>query len=46
LVQISNLKAEQASRLNDIGRFELARKQADAGFTADHERLAKLLGGR
>jgi hypothetical protein len=46
LVQISNLKAEQASRLNEIARFELARKQADAGFTADRERLAKLLGGQ
>lgn len=43
LVQISNLKAEQTSRLNDIARFELARKQADASFTADRERLAKLL---
>lgn len=43
LVQISNLKAEQTSRLNDITRFELARKQADASFTADRERLAKLL---
>jgi hypothetical protein len=46
LVQISNIKAEQASRLNDIARFELARKQAEAGFTADRQRLAKLLGGR
>jgi hypothetical protein len=46
LVQISNLKAEQSSRLNDIARFELARKQADAGFTADRERLAKLLSGQ
>lgn len=46
LVQISNLKAEQGSRLNDITRFETARKQADAGFTADRGRLAKLLGGQ
>jgi hypothetical protein len=46
LVQISNLKAEQTSRLNDIARFEAARKQADAGFTAERGRLAKLLGGQ
>jgi hypothetical protein len=46
LVQINNLKAEQVSRLNDISRFESARKQADAGFTADRQRLAQLLGGR
>jgi hypothetical protein len=46
LVQISNLKAEQASRLNDIARFESVRKQADAGFTAERGRLAKLLGGQ
>ena len=46
LVQISNLKAEQVSRLNDIARFEAAYKQADAGFTADRGRLAKLLGGQ
>ena len=46
LVQISNLQAEQASRLNDIARFESVRKQADADFTADRGRLAKLLGGQ
>ena len=46
LVQISNLQAEQVSRLNDIARFEAARKQADAGFTSDRGRLAQLLGGR
>jgi hypothetical protein len=45
LVQISNIKAEQASRLNDIARFELARKQADASFTTDRTRLAQLLSG-
>jgi hypothetical protein len=45
LVQISNIKAEQASRLNDIARFELARKQADAAFTTDRTRLAQLLSG-
>lgn len=46
LVQISNLKAEQASRLNDIARFEAARKQAEAGFSADRARLTQLLNGR
>lgn len=46
LVQISNLKAEQTSRLNDIARFESVRKQADADFTVDRGRLAKLLGGQ
>lgn len=46
LVQISNLQAEQAGRLNDIARFESVRKQADADFTADRGRLAKLLGGQ
>lgn len=46
LVQIGNLKAEQASLLKDIARFEETRKQADAGFNADRTRLAKLLGGR
>ncbi len=45
LVQINNLKAEQTSRLNDIARFELARKQALEGFSLDRERLAKLLDG-
>ena len=46
LVQISNLKAEQASLLKDIARFEEARKQADVGFSTDRARLAQLLGGQ
>jgi hypothetical protein len=46
LVQISNLKAEQESRLKDIARFTLIRQQADAGFTEDRARLALLLSGQ
>ena len=46
LVQISNIKAEQASLLKDIARFDEARKQADAGFSTDRARLAQLLGGQ
>ncbi len=44
LVQISNIKGEQASLLKDIERFEETRKQAAAGFVADRARLAQLLG--
>lgn len=46
LVQISNIKAEQEGRLKDIARFALVRQQADAGFTGDRARLAKLLSGQ
>jgi hypothetical protein len=46
LVQIDNLKAEQAKLEKDIARYQQARKQSDAGFSADSARVARLLGAQ
>ncbi|MDX5372365.1 MAG: DUF4124 domain-containing protein [Pseudomonadaceae bacterium] len=46
LVQIDNIKAEQASTEKDIQRYRDSRKAAEASFAADRARLEKLLGGQ
>lgn len=43
LAQIDNQKAEQQSLQNEIERYQAARKQAEAAFMADRERLVELL---
>ncbi|WP_256203095.1 DUF4124 domain-containing protein [Pseudomonas sp. ML96] len=44
LVQIDNLKAEQAGIEKDIQRYQQGRLDAQASFAADRERLIKLRG--
>ena len=44
LVQIDNIKAEQASVERDIERYRESRKSAEASFAADRARLVKLRG--
>ncbi|MEO4048652.1 DUF4124 domain-containing protein [Pseudomonas sp. CAU 1711] len=46
LVQIDNLKVEQANAEKDIQRYRDSRKAAEASFAADRARLVKLLGER
>lgn len=43
LAQIDNIKAEQVGLEKDILRYQEVRKQADAAFVADRERLRALL---
>ncbi|BCR26806.1 DUF4124 domain-containing protein [Aquipseudomonas alcaligenes] len=44
LVQIDNLKAEQAGVEQDIQRYQQSRKEAEASFAADRARLVELRG--
>jgi len=44
LTQIDNLRKEQASLLRDIERYNQARKQAEASFVREHQRVGELLG--
>lgn len=44
LVQIDNLKAEQAGVEQDIQRHQASRKEAEASFAADRARLVELRG--
>ncbi|MDX1725085.1 MAG: DUF4124 domain-containing protein [Pseudomonas sp.] len=46
LAQIDNQKDEQLRQYKDIARYQEARKQAQASFAADRQRLAELLGKR
>ncbi|MDM8348610.1 DUF4124 domain-containing protein [Pseudomonas sp. sp1636] len=46
LAQIDNQKDEQLRLYKDIARYQEARKQAQASFAADRERLGELLGRR
>lgn len=46
LAQIDNQKDEQLRQYKDIARYQEARKQAQASFAADRQRLAELLGRR
>ena len=46
LAQIDNQIAEQQRLQKDIGRYQEARKQAQASFAADRARLGELLGTR
>ena len=46
LAQIANQKDEQLRQYKDIARYQDARKQAQASFAADRQRLAELLGKR
>ena len=45
LVQIDNLKAEQAGVERDIQRYQQSRHDAEASFAADRARLVELRGG-
>lgn len=44
LVQIDNIKAEQAGVEQDIQRYQQSRKEAEASFAADRARLVELRG--
>ena len=44
LAQIDNQKDEQLRQYKDIARYREARKQAEASFAADRQRLGELLG--
>jgi len=44
LVQIDNLKIEQAGVEKDIKRYQASRKEADSSFAADRARLVELRG--
>lgn len=44
LVQIDNLKIEQAGVERDIKRYQASRKEAEASFAADRARLVELRG--
>ncbi|WP_181296388.1 DUF4124 domain-containing protein [Pseudomonas sp. Q2-TVG4-2] len=44
LTQIDNLRKEQASLRRDIERYNQARKQAEASFVREHQRVGELLG--
>lgn len=44
LTQIENLSKEQASLRRDIERYRQARKQAEASFSREHQRVGELLG--
>jgi hypothetical protein len=44
LVQIDNLKAEQAVVEKDIQRYQQSRREAEAAFAADRARLVQLRG--
>lgn len=44
LVQIDNLKAEQAGVEKDIQRYQQSRSEAEAAFAADRARLMELRG--
>ncbi len=44
LVQIDNLKVEQASVEKDIKRYQASRKEAEASSLPDRARLVELLG--
>ncbi|WP_217477475.1 DUF4124 domain-containing protein [Stutzerimonas stutzeri] len=44
LLQIENLRKEQASLQRDVQRYKQARKQAEVSFAAERERVAELLG--
>jgi hypothetical protein len=44
LVQIDNLKAEQAGVEKDIQRYQQGRSEAEAAFAADRARLVELRG--
>ena len=44
LVQIDNLKIEQAGVEKDIKRYQAARKEAEISFAADRARLVELRG--
>jgi hypothetical protein len=46
LVQIDNQKDEQLRQYKEIARYQDARKQLQASFSADHQRLGELLGKR
>ncbi|MFZ3202371.1 MAG: DUF4124 domain-containing protein [Pseudomonas sp.] len=46
LAQIDNQKDEQLRQYKDIARYQEARKQAQASFAADRQRLTELLGKR
>ena len=46
LAQIDNQKDEQLRQYKDIARYQEARKQAQASFAADRQRLGELLGKR
>lgn len=46
LAQIANQKDEQLRQYKDIARYQEVRKQAQASFAADRQRLAELLGKR
>ncbi|MCG4452701.1 DUF4124 domain-containing protein [Pseudomonas sp. MMS21-TM103] len=46
LVQIANQKDEQLRQYKEIARYQDARKQAQASFAADSQRLGELLGKR
>lgn len=45
LVQIDNLKAEQAGVEKNIQRYQQSRQEAEARFAADRARLVELRGG-
>ncbi|WP_079203864.1 DUF4124 domain-containing protein [Pseudomonas sp. CC6-YY-74] len=44
LAQIDNQKDEQLRQYKDIARYQEARKQTQASFAADRQRLGELLG--
>lgn len=44
IVQIDNIKAEQASLEKDIERYRQGRKEAELSFEADRQRLIELRG--
>lgn len=44
LLQIDNLRKEQASLQRDVQRYKQARKQAEVSFASERERVAELLG--
>jgi hypothetical protein len=46
LAQIDNQKDEQLRQYKDIARYQEVRKQAQASFAADRQRLGELLGKR
>lgn len=44
MVQIENLRKEQASLKRDVARYRQARKQAEISFAKERERIVELLG--